>query len=115
MPALLRATALFLGLFFLSACLEESQGTPESEFIFPDLLSEQRLECERDGGRWGASPKGGSTCYRNLSDAGKQCTGENDCQGVCLARSRTCSPITPFFGCHEVLSSTGIPQTLCLE
>ena len=60
MPALLRATALFLGLFFLSACLEESQGTPESEFIFPDLLSEQRMECERDGGRWGASPKGGT-------------------------------------------------------
>ena len=115
MPALYRAIALIFGLFLLAACFEDGQSTPESDFIFPDLLSEQRMACEREGGRWGPSPAGGSTCYRNLSDAGKQCRGENDCQGVCLARSGTCSPITPFFGCHEVLSSTGVVQTLCLE
>ncbi len=115
MAAPYRAIYLIIGLFLLTACLEDGQAAREPEFIFPDLLSEQRMACERDGGRWGASPAGGSTCYRNLSDAGKQCTGEKDCQGVCLARSGTCSPVSPLFGCHEVLSNTGMVQTLCLE
>lgn len=115
MQALGRAILLLCCLLILPSCLEEQMRQPDTEFVFPDLLSEQRMNCEREGGRWGATPTGGSVCFRNLSDAGKLCRKESDCQGVCLARSRTCAPITPFYGCHEVFSESGYPQTLCIE
>ena len=38
-----------------------------------------------------------------------------DCDGMCLARSRTCSPIKPLFGCQDVLADNGTVGTVCVD
>ena len=48
-------------------------------------------------------------------DGGKRCNRESQCDGVCLARSRTCSPFKPLFGCNEILQDNGARVTLCVE
>lgn len=103
-------------LFTLAACEENGAEEVESTSIFPDILSEQRQQCSKDGGRWGPLPGRQSfTCFQELSDANKSCSRATDCQGMCLARSRTCTPFKPFFGCHEVFSSGGARQTRCIN
>jgi hypothetical protein len=103
-------------LLFLAACQEDGPQASESQTAFPDLLEMQRSACERDRGRWALAPsKAAFVCYRNLRDANQSCRIDSDCQGLCLARSRTCSPIEPFYGCHEVLTNDGVQQTLCLD
>ncbi len=116
MSAICRIFAAALLAIVLVACEDETSDTPETQSIFPDIMAERRAACERSGGRWG--PAGNKTifvCFRNLPDANQTCSNENDCQGFCLARSRTCSPIEPFYGCHQVLSRGGLPQTVCVE
>lgn len=82
----------------------------------PNLINNQRAICEEKGGRFGAGGFTGSfACYLETKDANKRCTASSDCEGLCLARSGTCSPVTPFFGCHEVLGRLGAPSTLCIE
>jgi hypothetical protein len=116
MSALLRGLAAVLCLFFLASCQEDGAESAEQSSIFPDLLEERRLQCAKDGGRWGAAP-GRQTfvCFTTNSDANAPCSRETDCEGLCLARSRTCAPFKPFFGCHEVFSPTGLRQTRCIQ
>lgn len=116
MSAFLRSILLVLCLFTLVACQEDGPSNDESASIFPDLIGEQRAQCDKDGGNWGKAPGNGTfTCFRTLSDANKTCSRESDCQGLCLARSRTCTPVTPLFGCNEVLGSNGLRQTRCVR
>jgi hypothetical protein len=108
--------AVLLCVLAVAACQEDGPQASESQSAFPDLLALQREACEKDGGRWGvALSKASFACYRTMRDAGKICRAASDCLGHCLARSRTCSPVEPFFGCHEVMSEAGVPQTLCIE
>ena len=116
MDAIRRGLTVIGCVFLLVACQEDGPSPSVSGEPVPNLLSVAQQDCERSGGRWALAPsKSGYACFRNLSDAGKLCSAESDCQGLCLARSRTCSPIEPFFGCHEVLSNSGVRQTLCVE
>ncbi len=116
MSAICRIFAAALLAIVLVACEDETSDTPETQSIFPDIMAERRAECEASGGRWGpAANKTIFVCFRNLPDANKPCRAEGDCQGFCLARSRTCTPIEPFYGCHQVLSSGGLPQTVGVE
>lgn len=116
MSAFLRRMLFVLCVFALAACQEDGAKEDESTSLFPDATAEERLKCAKDGGRWGKIPgKSTSTCFQNLSDANKTCTRESDCQGLCLARSGTCSPVSPFFGCHEVLGSNGLRQSRCVQ
>ena len=116
MSAICRILAAALLAIVLVACDDETSDAPETQSIFPDIMGERRAACERSDGRWGPSGNGDFfVCYRNLSDANQGCTKEGDCQGFCLARSRTCSPVEPFYGCHQVLSRGGLPQTVCVE
>lgn len=78
--------------------------------------SEQQIACERKKGRWSATGKGNlRVCVFSTKDAGKQCTRESQCDGVCLARSGTCSPLKPLLGCNEILQDNGRRVTLCIE
>lgn len=116
MDAIRRGLTVIGCVFLLAACQEDGPSPSVSSESVPNLLSDAQQDCVRSGGRWALAPsKSGYACFRNLSDAGKLCSVEGDCQGLCLARSRTCSPIEPFFGCHEVLSNSGVRQTLCIE
>ena len=116
MSALGRVLAALFLLVALVACDEDSPETTETQSIFPDIQKTEREACERRGGRWGtAANRVSFVCYRTLSDANQSCRTERDCQGFCLARSRTCSPVEPFYGCHQVISQSGLLQTVCIE
>ncbi|MES2916728.1 MAG: hypothetical protein V4753_16555 [Pseudomonadota bacterium] len=87
--------------------LDEVPVTPKSE---------RQLACEKKGSKWfkiGDGEKYG--CVKETRDAGKRCQKESQCDGVCLARSGTCSPFKPLYGCNEILQDNGARVTLCLE
>ena len=108
-------TAL-VAIILLAGCQEDSTDASGANAQVPDILAPQRTACEKEGGNWGRVPgRDAFVCYKITRDANTPCRTEQDCEGLCLARSRTCAPATPFFGCHEVLSSSGMRQTRCVE
>lgn len=113
----MRGLALLLAVLALSAC----DDAPEDDAaalppVGERLVALQEAQCRDDGGRWGRTPSGsGYVCYRDTRDGNQSCLRATDCEGVCLARSRTCAPVTPYFGCHEVLTAGGVRATVCTE
>ena len=82
----------------------------------PPPKSAAQIACEKGRGSWvKAGNTGTMTCQTQLRDSGKQCSRDGDCMGQCLARSRTCAPFAPLFGCHEVLQDNGQRVTLCID
>ena len=78
--------------------------------------SEMQLACEKKHGKWSGIGKGNvRACIYQTRDGGKQCDRESQCDGVCLARSGTCSPFKPLYGCNEILQDNGARVTLCLD
>jgi hypothetical protein len=76
----------------------------------------QAQACEKKGGRFlPLKPGGALVCFTTPKDSGKHCTAESDCEGACLARSQTCAPVKPLYGCNEILTSSGLRMTQCLE
>jgi hypothetical protein len=72
--------------------------------------------CTERGGRpvlFGGGPA--IVCAMPARDAGQRCSTGRDCQGLCLARSRTCAPVVPLLGCHDVLTDNGTPARQCIE
>ncbi|MFM2390982.1 MAG: hypothetical protein RLZZ437_2537 [Pseudomonadota bacterium] len=95
---------------------EEPAAVEEPEAIDPALQTPQAIACTRQGGVWSRIGQGEArACLRQTRDAGKRCDSDRDCQGVCLARSGTCAPVDPLFGCNEVLQDDGRRMTLCLN
>jgi len=105
-----------LGLL-LAACQSEQKPLQSGlQGYDPHLLETQRAACEKNGGRFaGGGPGGSFVCYRQTRDAGKSCSNANQCEGLCLAKSRSCAPVRPLFGCNEILTSLGAPATVCVE
>jgi hypothetical protein len=90
--------------------------TPPEVVIDPAQQTPEALACTRKGGRWTKIGEGETrACVKITRDGGKHCGADRDCQGVCLARSQTCAPATPLFGCNEVLQDDGRRMNLCLE
>lgn len=81
----------------------------------PDMLADQRRLCERAGGQLAPRGRGIYACVRQTRDAGRACAAARDCEGLCLARSGTCAPLAPLFGCQEVFTLPGRRETLCTE
>lgn len=116
MSAIRRIGAVLLLGLALAGCEDEATSASDTGVAVPDILSPQSAACARDGGQWGKVPgRDAFVCYRLTRDANQPCTTKRDCDGLCLARSRTCAPQVPFFGCHEVLAANGARQTLCIE
>ena len=91
-------------------------GTPDPEPPPQISKSPSQIACEEDGGSWArAGSGGGMACVRPTRDGGKQCRSKTDCEGECLARSRTCAPIQPLFGCNAVLMDNGAEVNLCID
>lgn len=89
---------------------------PDLEDLPVASKSERQLACEKKKGRWAKIGKGDArACVFQTRDAGKRCTRESQCDGVCLARSGTCSPFKPLYGCNEILQDNGMRVTLCLD
>jgi len=78
--------------------------------------SAAEIACDKTKGIWiTAGNTGTKTCQQPLRDSGKQCSRDKDCEGQCLARSRTCAPFAPMFGCNDVLQDNGQRATLCID
>lgn len=77
--------------------------------------SPSQIACERKRGSWVNAGSGLNTCVFPTRDGGERCTRESQCDGVCLARSGTCSPVKPLLGCNEILQDNGARVTLCIE
>ena len=78
--------------------------------------SAAQLLCEKSLGQWvSAGDTGASYCSSMTRDGGKQCHKKTDCQGQCLARSGTCSPIAPLYGCNDIFEKDGRMVTLCIN
>ena len=100
----------------LTACLHEEMTEPDQPLIGASAVEAQRAACETDGGTFGTGGiTGALVCYRPTSDAGKACSASTDCTTECLARSRTCAPVEPLFGCNDILDALGRTVTLCRD
>lgn len=99
------------------AAQEPAVVTPEPTVVEPQVrVSKQQVSCEKQGGRWGnAGNSTSKTCIKRTRDGGKQCRKESDCDSLCLARSGTCAPVKPLFGCNEILQDDGRRVTLCVN
>jgi hypothetical protein len=100
------------------ATVAEAEPAPKPDLAATPVTpkSEMQLACEKKGGKWFKVGKGDKrACVRQTKDAGKRCERESQCDGVCLARSGTCSPFKPLYGCNEILQDNGARVTLCLE
>ena len=97
--------------------LAEPAPQPDLGDPVPEVeKSDQQRACEKKGGKWAKAGKGDfRICVYETRDANKQCTRESQCEGVCLARSGTCSPFKPLIGCNEILQDNGARVTLCIE
>ena len=91
-------------------------GTTTPESAVPQALkSPEQLACEKRGGAWTAVAGGQArACVKRTRDAGRKCDSKSDCQGQCLARSGTCAPVDPLFGCNDVLEG-GRRVTICID
>jgi hypothetical protein len=78
--------------------------------------SPEEAACVQDGGRWGkAGDTGAMACFQPMKDSGKTCSKESDCSSQCLARSRSCAPFWPMFGCTDIIQNDGAVVQLCLN
>lgn len=88
---------------------------PVAEDPAPVVLPEE-LACLKKGGQWAAAGNVASkACVQRTKDGGKFCRKESDCDGYCLATSNTCAPVTPLFGCNDILQDNGVRVTLCID
>lgn len=78
-------------------------------------LPPQALACAKKGDKWLPSPNGLMSCTHFTKDSGKLCSKGSQCEGYCLARSGTCAPVTPLYGCNEILQDNGVRVTLCID
>jgi hypothetical protein len=98
-----------------SAPISPDPGASTPEDPAAPKSAEQTL-CERTGGQWSVAGQSGAySCVKSTRDGGKVCTKKGDCQGMCLARSGTCAPFMPLFGCNEILEKDGRRVTLCID
>ena len=81
----------------------------------PPLQARARAECTDRGGIFVQRVAGVFACVQPTRDAGRQCRQSSDCESQCLARSQTCAPYAPLFGCNEVLTGPGRRETLCVD
>lgn len=88
---------------------------PVEEAAPPPPLTPEQAACQKKGGKWAKVGRGGETCVQTTRDAGKQCRKASQCEGLCLARSGTCAPIKPLFGCNDILQNDGSKVTLCID
>ncbi|MCO6381145.1 hypothetical protein [Oceanicola sp. 502str15] len=81
----------------------------------PAALTGQAAQCTKKKGRFVRRGDGGTfVCVQPTRDANKRCDDGSDCEGICFAKSRTCAPATPLFGCYDALEN-GRVVNICTE
>lgn len=119
-------TAINSGVIKTQTLAPLGQPTPQTDAPLPPQktapkttpipTSPEEAACRAKGGQWGrVGSLAAMTCYIPSKDAGKSCSRQSDCSSQCLARSRTCAPIWPIFGCSDVLQNDGTLVKLCID
>jgi len=80
-----------------------------------DRNAAARAKCLAGGDLFSKTKTGAFVCVSRTRDSGKTCTGSGQCEGSCLARSGTCSPVTPLVGCHDIVTDNGGMSTVCID
>lgn len=92
---------------------------PEATPTVPPPLAQKsasQIACEKGKGVWTLTASGSAAfCQKPTRDGGKSCLASTDCEGYCLARSQTCAPVTPLFGCQDILNEHGRMLTQCID
>jgi len=75
--------------------------------------------CAAKGGEWQLR-FAGPFCNYHASDAGKPCSSQKECEGMCIAKDPmhkqgSCSEFKTVFGCVSILADTGMPTVLCID
>ncbi len=108
--------ALIVAAATLSTCAGDSEEDTSQPLIGNSAVEAARATCEADGGRFAKGGLAGTlVCYHTPPDAGKSCETANDCTTECLARTLTCAPVTPLFGCNDIIDSSGRLVALCRD
>lgn len=98
----------------VAATVPEITLAPAADPTVPK--SAPQILCERTGGQWViAGDTGAFICIKPTRDGGKTCRKKGDCEELCLARSGTCAPFAPLFGCNDVFEKDGRRVTLCID
>ncbi|MPQ92915.1 hypothetical protein [Thioclava sp. JE_KL1] len=93
---------------------DEGDTAEQLPLVGQEKIDAGKFECVARGGKWLARD-GAFICVTMTSDSGKSCQAGSECEGECLARSKTCAPVTPLLGCNEVMSEAGYPMQLCVQ
>ncbi len=95
----------------------EAPPTPVAADAAPEeAKSPAQIACEKKDSIWAkVGDTGANYCAKRMRDNGKRCTKGTECEGLCLARSGTCAPFDPLFGCNEILQDDGSRVTLCIN
>lgn len=90
---------------------------PEAAAPVPEVeKTAAQIACEKKKGVWAKAGVGNvRACVTYTGEGSKRCTTGKQCKGDCLARSGTCAPFQPLFGCNDILDDTGRRMTLCLD
>lgn len=97
--------------------VEEGGPFYVSDGVDPHLMTREQEACTKKGGRFLKAGKSDlMTCFVTPKDAGKRCEKSTDCStGNCLARSQSCAPLQPLFGCHDLFDGNGQRVTQCVD
>jgi hypothetical protein len=107
---------LLIAALVLAGCQQDAGDGSDLPAVGEAAVEQARQACERKGGRFGPAGRSQSmVCFTIPRDAGKACERSTDCSSTCLARSRTCAPVTPMFGCNEILNEDGARLTQCID
>ncbi|MCV2893017.1 hypothetical protein [Lentibacter sp. XHP0401] len=116
---MIRLLTILTAVLTLAACQLEETTSSEGGVSAPKVKSGGRShllveqDCLAAGGQMVVG-LAGPQCARPQPDAGKACSDSADCAGICLANTRSCSPVTPYFGCHQVLEG-GKLAAICID
>ncbi len=92
-------------------------SAPEAAPVVPEAeKTAAQIACEKKKGIWAKAGAGNvRACVTYTGEGAKTCTSGTQCKGDCLARSGTCAPFQPLFGCNDILDDSGRRMTLCLD
>lgn len=113
--ATLQTQAEFKAASAAAAAAEEPAPEAEKPVVAPHEMLPQEIACLKSSGVWAGAKDGLMRCLKMTKDAGKRCTNGSQCEGYCLARSNTCAPATPLFGCNDILLDNGVRATQCID
>ncbi len=111
---ILTGLMLTLALGVLAAC--QMDQPPQLPPAGKAMSAHRDDACVASGGVWSnQNGKQSKVCIHYTTDARKMCTRSSQCQGACLARSHSCSPVRPLLGCQDILTDSGLRMTQCVN